>query len=295
MVNSFERRYGAAGVLIILGTLAGSHRAVAQDQGPAIEDNSFIIEEAYNQEPGVVQHISTFAVTGATRRNLFYTFTQEWPFRSQRHQLSYTLPLTRLDAQSLGLGDVLLNYRLQLGGGHRAWAVAPRLTAVLPTGSVGKGRGDGSPGLQVNIPVSYRLSGNLVTHLNAGGTILPWARGPAGVGGRPKRTLTSGFLGGSLIAPTRLPVQVMVESLVQFESAILPGGGVDRSTSWVLSPGVRAAINLGELQVVPGLAVPFTRSAGVTAHDYFLYLSFEHPFYSPPRSFSQPGTEGAPD
>jgi len=27
----------------------------------AIEDNSFLIEEAYNQEAGVVQHISTFA------------------------------------------------------------------------------------------------------------------------------------------------------------------------------------------------------------------------------------------
>ena len=127
------------------------------DQGPAIEDNSFIIEEAYNQEPGVVQHISTFAVTGAGRTDLFYAFTQEWPFRSQRHQLSYTLPLARLDAQSVGVGDVLRNYRLQLGGGAPRWAVAPRLTAVLPTGSVSKGLGDGSPGLQVNIPVSYRL------------------------------------------------------------------------------------------------------------------------------------------
>lgn len=281
-------RTGAVGRLVFLGTLAMPGSPVAQsDQGPAIEDNSFLIEEAYNQEPGVVQHISTFAVTGAARRDLFYSFTQEWPFRSQQHQLSYTVPLTRLDAQSVGLGDILLNYRLQLGGGERRWAVAPRLTAVLPTGSVRKGLGDGSPGLQVNIPVSYRLSGNLVTHLNAGGTLLPWAQGPALGGRRPKRTLANGFVGASLIGPTRLPAQLMFESLVLFESAIVPGGGVDRSTSLILSPGVRAAINLGSLQIVPGFAVPVTRSSGETVHDYFLYLSFEHPFSHRPQDVSQ--------
>jgi len=265
--------------VVVLGLLVVPSAAVAQgDQGPAIEDNSFIVEEAYNQERGVVQHISTFAVTGTARRDLFYTFTQEWPFRSQRHQLSYTVPLTRLEARSVDVGDVLLNYRLQLGGGDRRWAVAPRLTAVLPTGSVSKGLGDGSPGLQVNIPVSYRVSSDLATHFNAGGTILPWAQGPAVAGSRPRRTLTSAFVGGSLIGPIRWPVQVMFESLVLFESAIVPGGGVDRSTSWVMSPGIRAALNLGSLQIVPGFAVPFTRSSGETAHDYFLYLSFEHPF-----------------
>ena len=279
MSDWVKRTGGALRRVVVLGALVVPNAAVAQgDLGPAIEDNSFIIEEAYNQEPGVVQHINTLVVTGAARRDLFYTFTQEWPFRSQRHQLSYTVPLTRLDARPVGVGDVLLNYRLQLGGGDRPWAVAPRLTAVLPTGSVSKGLGDGSPGLQVNIPVSYRLSSDLVTHLNAGGTILPWARGPAVAGSRPKRTLSSGFLGGSLIGPTRLPVQVLLESLVLFESAIAPGGSVDRGTSWVMSPGLRAALNLGSLQIVPGFAVPFTRRGGETMHDYFLYLSLEHPF-----------------
>jgi hypothetical protein len=154
------------------------------------------------------------------------------------------------------------------------------LSAVLPTGSVNKGLGDGSPGLQVNLPFSYRLSRDLVTHLNAGGTVLPWAEGPRVAGGRPKRTLTSAFVGGSLIAPTRFPVQLMIENLVNFESSIALGGAKDHTTSWIVSPGVRAALNLGGLQVVPGFAVPFTRSAGETEHDYFLYLSFEHPFSS---------------
>jgi hypothetical protein len=226
-------------------------------------------------------------VTGASRRDLFYSFTQEWPFRGQRNQLSYTLPVTRLDSQSAGIGDVFLNYRLQLGGGERRWAAAPRLSAVLPTGSVSKGRGDGSPGLQVDLPFSYRLTSELVTHLNAGGTILPWAQGPAADGKRPRRTLTSAFVGGSLIAPTRFPVQLMVENLVTFESSIGPGGRIDHATSWVMSPGIRAALNLGDLQIVPGFALPFTRSSGDTVHDFFFYLSFEHPFSSKADSASE--------
>lgn len=253
--------------------------ARAQDKAePAIEDNSFFIEEAYNQEPGVVQHISTFAASGAAHRDLFYSLTQEWPFHGQRHQLSYTVPVSRLDGQSAGFGDMLLNYRLQLGAGERRWALAPRLSAILPTGSVSRGLGDGSPGLQVNLPFSYHLTGQVVTHLNAGGTILPWAQGPFVGGGRPKRTVTSVFAGGSLIAPVTLPVQLMFETLVTSDGAIGASGDVGHTTSWILNPGVRAALNFGSLQVVPGFSVPFTRSQGETAHDYFFYLSFEHPF-----------------
>src|SRR6185437_8242001 len=54
----------------------------AQEPGP-IADNSFLIEEAYNQEAGVVQHISTFSrPNGGGAWD--YTFTQEWPFRGMK-------------------------------------------------------------------------------------------------------------------------------------------------------------------------------------------------------------------
>ncbi|HUS20121.1 MAG TPA: hypothetical protein VMZ25_10765, partial [Terriglobales bacterium] len=46
---------------------------------PAIEDNSFLIEEAYNQEHGVVQHIQSFTRTWNSQ-DWVYSFTQEWPF-----------------------------------------------------------------------------------------------------------------------------------------------------------------------------------------------------------------------
>lgn len=252
---------------------------LAQDKAePAIEDNSFLIEEAYNQEPGVVQHISSFALAGANHKDYFYSFTQEWPFTGQKHQLSYTVPVSRFQGQSAGFGDILLNYRYQLGAGESRWAMAPRLSLVLPTGSVDKGLGDGSPGIQVNLPFSYHLGPQVVTHLNAGGTVLPWAKGPSIGGKRPKRTVSSVFAGGSLIAPVTLPVQLMFESLVTYDGAIDGAGDVQHTSSWIINPGVRAALNVGSLQIVPGFAVPFTRSGGETVHDYFLYLSFEHPF-----------------
>src|SRR2546422_113585 len=59
-------------------------------------DNSFFIEEAYNQEPGVVQHIFNAVygfrpANGPDEHNLDFTFTQEWPLFTQTHQFSYTL------------------------------------------------------------------------------------------------------------------------------------------------------------------------------------------------------------
>ena len=60
-------------------------------------DNSFLVEEAYNQEPGVVQHIMTAfygidRLPGPDDKTLNLAFTQEWPIVSQTHQFSYTVP-----------------------------------------------------------------------------------------------------------------------------------------------------------------------------------------------------------
>src|SRR5690348_4727772 len=130
--------------------------AHASSRGPGIQDNSFLIEEAYNQERGVVQHISTF-VHGQQDASYTYLFTQEWPVGGVRHQLSYSVPLLRSgNATGAGFGDVRLNYRYQLvGDGDAAIAVAPRLTGILPVGNSRRGRGDGAPGLEAWLPGSF--------------------------------------------------------------------------------------------------------------------------------------------
>ncbi len=63
----------------------------SSNDSPQIQDNSFLVEEAYNQAFGVVQHIQNFQRFWNSK-DWIYTFTQEWPVdASPRHQLSYTL------------------------------------------------------------------------------------------------------------------------------------------------------------------------------------------------------------
>jgi hypothetical protein len=140
---------------------------------PPIQDNSFLAEEAYNQEPGVVQHIQTF--TGLWNSKTWaYSFTQEWPVPNHwRHQLSYTLVDARPDRElDSSFGDLLINYRYQLFGSSEAKvALSPRATLVVPSGSVRNASGYGGFGVQSAIPASVVLNRHLVSHYDLGGTM----------------------------------------------------------------------------------------------------------------------------
>lgn len=242
--------------LVALYGLLLTPDAVAQEQGlpPAIADNSFLIEEAYNQESQVVQHISGLQLFRGDH-SWAYTFTQEWPLFGRTHQLSYTVPIERLHngtAVATGLGDVAVNYRYQLAAADRL-SVAPRLSLLLPTGSSTSGLGAGALGVQVNLPTSVTLARQLVTHWNAGTTLTHSAR--------------SGYnLGASAIWLARPTFNILVEVVwTRDESA---------DDDLVVSPGIRWAHNLRSgLQIVPGLA--YAIDVGP-----FVYLSFEHPFGS---------------
>src|SRR3989454_5320176 len=159
-------------VIVVLLNVRPSDRPTVAQSRP-IADNSFLIEEAYNQEPGVVQHMS------AWRRELrtaawTFTFTQEWPVGTQTHQLSYTIPVQRTESPSTtGLGDAALNYRYQVRRADARVAIAPRLSMLVPTGNSARGLGSGHVGAQLNVPVSVILAPALVSHWNAGVTAVP--------------------------------------------------------------------------------------------------------------------------
>lgn len=103
------------GIAVLLVGSASVTHAQTPTSGwaePAIVDNSFLVEEAYNQEAGIVQHISTLTRSASSPRDYVYTLTQEWPFSTERHQLSYSVPVAFLrSASASGLGDVMFNYR----------------------------------------------------------------------------------------------------------------------------------------------------------------------------------------
>jgi hypothetical protein len=167
-------------LLVAIALLSGV--PLDADEPPPIQDNSFLLEEAYNQEEGVVQHINFFQrMRGG---EWIATFTQEWPVPMQANQFSYTIPYQQVDSDSgerSGIGDVALNYRYQLAGsGDTKFACTPRLSLVLPTGDEERGLGAGGAGVQLNVAASTVLAKGLVAHTNLGGTYTPSARNERG-------------------------------------------------------------------------------------------------------------------
>jgi hypothetical protein len=226
-------------------------------QSPApIADNSFLIEEAYNQEPGVVQHISTFS-RASGGESWAFGFTQEWPIVSEKYQLSYTIPVLHDGGLGTGVGDIAINARYQLlEGEDQAVHLAPRLSVLLPTGDEARGRGAEGTSVQTNLPLSWVPSPQLATHWNAGLTLSPDAA-------------ASPFLGASAIWFLKPEVNLLLETVWT--------GGDEESV--VLNPGIRWAFNFESgLQIVPGVAYIIGLDDGAGPDALFLYLSFEHPF-----------------
>ena len=251
---------------------------IKRDQ-PPIQDNSFLIEEAYNQEAGVVQHINTF--TRLRGGDWLYTFTQEWPVVSQKHQLGFTLPVQRIggtivDGNNRGIGDVALNYRYQLiGSGDTAIAIAPRFTLLLPTGDERKELGTGGPGVQFNLPVSAALSRRLVSHWNAGATFTPSAKNSLG-----EKAGTDDYnLGQSFVWLAAPSFNVLLETAWNSSESVVGPRQTKREYELLINPGVRWAHNFRSgLQIIPGVAVPVGIGPSKGERGVFFYLSFEHPF-----------------
>ena len=238
----------ALGALLLLGA-----PGVVQGQGATtpIRDNSFLIEEAYNQDRNVVQHIGTFTDTRTAVWAL--SFTDEWPLGGVRDQVS--VGVTMVDNTAAGEFDAFaFNYRRQLvGNPDAALIVSPRLSFYGNIGSSVR-----TPyAMQLNVPVTAVLSGALVSHWNLGGTV--------GAGGE-----AAVLNAGASVVWLALPwMNFLVEGLYLGASGAAP--------IYTVSPGVRWAFNLGAVQVVPGVAFPLdVQHRGDDA--LFLYLSFEHPF-----------------
>jgi Putative MetA-pathway of phenol degradation len=251
-----------------------------------IEDNSFLIEEAYNQEPGVVQHIFQYLYSSDSRqRGWTFAFTQEWPIYGQDHQFSYTIlayHLVNEGQRQHGVGDTLLNYRYQaLEEGPGTPAFAPRFSLIVPTGNRDKGTGNGVVGYQWNLPFSKKVASQLALHANLGVTYLPHVRSPMNNGQlSPKRSLVSPWVGGSAIYALLPRLHFILEWLGIVEDNINGSGRAVRTFNPLLSPGFRAAVvNENDLQIVTGLGVPIGLNRQANNLAAFLYFSIEHKLF----------------
>lgn len=256
---------------------------------PLIEDNSMFIEEAFNQEAGIIQHISNFVFNGG---DFVYNYTQEIPLADVKHQLSFGVSYASLKQPenfsllnknylTNGLGDIFINYRPLLWG-KNSWAlVIPRFTLILPTGNAGYGLGSGSLGGQFNLAVTKRLSRKLTTHYNAGYTFFADVDHYAySEDGTPTLDYEKGMgtknIGASLIWLVKPKFNLMLEYVGAWGHEIQDDGSLSQLNTAVINPGFRFAVDVGKVQFVPGLGVPFNFTNGAfETTGAFFYLSIE--------------------
>jgi hypothetical protein len=253
---------------------------------PVIEDNSMLIEEAFNQEAGVIQHISNLIVD---KGSLMYTYTPEIPLSGDKHQISFTVGYSSIKKQSVtetnsraqGFGDILVSYRPLLCGKNDWALVIPRFTLIIPTGDPRTGSGDGAWGGQFKLAVTKRITRSITTHYNAGYTYLSRARYYTVLYDQPELTARkdlSGYNWGASAIWSVVPrFNVMLEYVSALQDKYADDGAVQhRRYSYIINPGFRFAFETGKVQIVPGLGIPLNFTGdGYPKAGTFFYLSIE--------------------
>jgi hypothetical protein len=293
-------QYDAPGNSLALGELVytqgnghgGNGNTGQAEEREHIRDNSFFVEEAYNQEPGVAQHI--FNWVGLWRygrvhsRDSFFVYTMELPIHSQTHQFSFALPFETffeqvdggLPEEQGGLGNIFLNYRYQLLTEETAVVtMAPRVSLIVPSGDEGRGLGTGQTGFFFNLPVSKEMD-PFAFHFNLGFAVIPDVSVDLGNGlSSPGRDLRGFNLGCSAIWLASYDLNFLVELVGFWDEELDERGFRDHTSQVILNPGLRYAVYTEEaLQWVLGISVPIGLSADAPDYGVFGYMSVEHPF-----------------
>jgi hypothetical protein len=242
----------------------------------AIEDNSFLLEEAFNQEWGVYQFIQTYT-TQNVARGYEYTFENEIPITDKTQQFSYEFAVARQDAKSHGaISDVTLNYRLQPYNKDGV-LLADRFGLIIPTGDVDKNAGNGVYGFEFMQAATILINEDFATHFNFGFTVLPNAKS---AGTNERRSITTVTAGTSFIYLWKDSVNFLLEGLLQSGQSVLPDGTRSADTMLTINPGMRFAIDLEwhDTQIVPGISFPTELLNSPTEHGVLVYLSIEPTF-----------------
>lgn len=248
-------------------------------QPSRISDNSFLIEEAYNQERGVVQHIVLLDKDWSTK-DLGLSFAQEWPLGGQKWQGAYAVNADRefggfvLEAQIRR--QLFLNENI---------ALAPNIFGSLPTGNaepVTEYEDGGRFG--VGFPISIAASSRTTFHLNLSVEYFRMVQnslfGASESDYVPYGTYSAiaphlGVSAVQMLAPT---MDVMLEFVYDTEWLEEPRFRDEQSAAF-LSPGFRHAWNFSSgAQMVGGFGLPIGLTDDVPEVSGLFYLSFEHSF-----------------
>ena len=253
---------------------AATTSSAAQSEGP-IQDNSFLVEEAYNQEDGVIQHISF--VQFLNSHDVVYTQTDEWPLRSLKHQLSVTASVNKSGNYRVRTG--LGRYRSQLPlSACRQRRARLAISPVFPCcchWQQRRGTGLWRLGLADQPSYQPRLNRHIVTHWNAGVTWIPSAQDAQ----HNHATVVNPNLAQSTVWLVKPRFNALCEVVWTNNASVVASGQTARQQALFVSPGVRWAYNFKSgLQIVPGVAVPMGLMGASCQRGAIFYLSSEHPF-----------------
>ncbi len=256
-----------------------------------IRDNAFLVEEAFNQETGEVQHIFNWIINwdrtrqGKTR-DFVQTYTMEIPLGSQQHQFSFTSvlldafekPTAAAPSHQGGVGDTFLNYRYQwLSNDDFLWC-APRVTLIIPTGDERFGLGAGVAGYQFNLPIS-KYGESFDFHFNLGYTVTPGVSTQVPAFPLLEHDLEAINLGGSIFWKPRVDLNFFVETLALWFDEIDDNGASQRISQVYLNPGMRYAVcQFEQVEWVLGVSLPIGLTEDTPDIGVFVYMSVEHIF-----------------
>jgi hypothetical protein len=243
-------------VLVALLLAPALHGQMVDESLRALQDNSFLVEEAYNQEKGILQHSALFVRDDDTDEWVLQLKT-DVPLGSIMQQVSLVVPIE--GNGDTELADVRLDYRYQLTGNRNTvWAVAPRLSLILPTGD--EEHGHGNFAAEFVLPISRVWGSRVVTHTNFG------AHGD----------FEEDFLKADLIAGQSVIVAINRSVHVMLEAALEEEEG---ETDLFISPGVRFGWSTANgIQFVAGIGVPFGVGHASDRELVLGYLSVAHLF-----------------
>jgi hypothetical protein len=231
----------------------------------SIEDNSFLLEEAFNQTPGVIQ---CTAINHIKRGVAELNFECEMPMKGELHQLSVSVP-AKVFQSTVGLEDIMISYRPLVFGRHRWVMATPRLSVILPSGKASRGFGNGLWGIECNVALTKQLSRRLISHVNL--------RSSSFLKNLMHESQQNRFhyqsAGTSLIFAAAKGFDLMAEVTTSNE-----GPGFSRASSWnfIGNPGFRFCLKINEFLVVPGISTPLALLSGrPTLSQVLFYISIE--------------------
>lgn len=239
-----------------------------------IEDNSFLLEEAFNQKEGEFQFIQKYQTdrSGA----IDYNLELEAPITNETHQFSFDISRSRPeDISESSFSDLALNYRWQAFN-QNGILLAEKIGIVLPTGSVGKNTGQGAVGWNLLQAATISFSDVLMNHWNMGLTVFPEAESPG-----DDKTIMGLNAGTSFVYLYRDDLNFLLEAVFETGESFGLDGEVSNEKSFYLNPGLRFARNFDfkQTQVVPGLSFPLEYTDSQVRPGILLYLSVESTLY----------------